>query len=98
MRNFTVLCFILLYTLTSFSQKQRHGYNSPPGTIKLNDSLYIDVAPVDNIMYLEFLHGYNSFWSEKTHDSLAKLPNFGLKNSIPTYNQNENFNFHPKYN
>ncbi len=61
-----------------FSQKEIHFKNNPPGTIKLNDSLFIDVAPVDNLMYLEFVKSLKNFWSLEAHEELKELNNFGI--------------------
>lgn len=46
--------YILLLFLAS---NQVHSQNTfvPPGTIKVNDTLFIDKAPVDNLMFLEFI-------------------------------------------
>lgn len=57
--------------------KKNKTLKTPPGTKKLNDSIYIDVSPVNNIMYNEFYSSITHFWSFETHDSIKKLPNFG---------------------
>lgn len=54
MRIFISLCFLLSQQLL-FSQAIETASFVPPGTIKLNDSLYIDQAPVGNLMFLEFI-------------------------------------------
>ncbi len=45
-----VLIYSLLIAIPSFSQKR-----NPPGTIQLNDSLYIDATPKCNLNYREYL-------------------------------------------
>jgi hypothetical protein len=59
---------------------KRTFYNStiPPGTVELNDSLRIDFVPVTNIMYLEYLHSLKYFWTLRVHDSIKKLPSYGV--------------------
>ncbi|MGB7784583.1 MAG: SUMF1/EgtB/PvdO family nonheme iron enzyme [Salinimicrobium sp.] len=47
--------FSLLLQQLLFSQDAVTLSFVPPGTIMLNDSLYIDQAPVDNLMFLEFI-------------------------------------------
>lgn len=45
----------ILFLFLSFSFQCQNNYTElPPGTIKLNDSIYIDVAPVDHLMYWEY--------------------------------------------
>lgn len=67
--------------------KKSLDYKSdPPGTVKFNDSLFIDAVPIDNQMYNEFLDSLKGFWSEKVHDSISELPNYGL--SFPDSNIN----------
>jgi hypothetical protein len=51
----------------------------PPGTIYLNDSLFIDKTPISNIEYLFFLSTIKHFWSLENHDSIWKLPKYNLK-------------------
>lgn len=55
---------------------------TPPGTIFINDSLYIDKTPVTNIMYLEFLNSLENFWSLEKHDLIKKLPKYGINDTI----------------
>lgn len=67
---------------------------NPPGTLHLLDNLYIDVAPVNNIMFREYLRHQEKL-SEKTLDSILKNSNsYGLsaesiigKREIDTTNQ-----------
>lgn len=50
----------------------------PPGTVWVNDTLYIDVNPVTNIEYREFLSFLVYTYSKKVRDSLDNIPLFGL--------------------
>lgn len=54
-------------------------FKPPPGTIYVNDSLYIDFKPVDHLMYSEFLSSIKDFWSEDLHDSIDDFPRFDLE-------------------
>lgn len=55
---------------------------TPPGTIYFKNNLFIDVAPVDNSMYLEFLHSVAYFWDENISEKTKNLPAFGLNMSL----------------
>jgi len=68
----------------------------PPGTIKINDSLYMDVAPIDNLMFVEYYSGTHILWNETVSDSIDKLPYFGLKKTEPRPNS-LHVPIHPKY-
>ncbi len=50
----------------------------PPGTVYLSDSLYIDATPVKTMDYLEFLRSVRVFYNDAAHDSISKMPLFGL--------------------
>lgn len=52
--------------------------SNPPGTIPLTDSLFIDQYPVKIFDYLEFLSSMRNFYNEALHDSIQKLPKYGL--------------------
>ena len=83
--------FILLF---SFFNLLGVYCQNPPGTVKLSENLYLDVAPVNNIMYQEFLRHQEKL-SEKKLDSILENSNsFGLnadsiigKREIDTTNQ-----------
>jgi hypothetical protein len=51
---------------------------APPGTVMLNDSLYIDVNPIKNIDYREFISFLSITYSKEVRDSLDRLPLWGL--------------------
>lgn len=52
-KNFLIVSSICLF-LNFPVYSQNIDFRIPPGTIKLNDSLYIDVAPVDHLMMWEY--------------------------------------------
>jgi len=54
----------------------------PYGTIRLTDSLYIDKQPIKVSDYLEFLSDIRNSYTPKMHDSIRKLPLFGLSPKI----------------
>jgi hypothetical protein len=91
MKNKNALVFIVIFVfiidicysqsreIFFFPKKTKSNKSAiPPLTIKLNDSIFIDVAPVDNLMYSEFLTHLKFFWTERIHDSIKKMPNFGV--------------------
>lgn len=65
--------FCNLIIIISFSAQAQELLETPPGTIRINDSLYIDKGPVDNLMYSEFTEKVQEFWSLTLHDSLKSL-------------------------
>ena len=73
--SITLVAMFLIFGLTS--SKKRFKAN-PPGTIRLTDSLYIDAFPVRVRDYVEFLRSVKSFYNTALHDSIAKMPMFGL--------------------
>ncbi|SCY14702.1 Sulfatase-modifying factor enzyme 1 [Nonlabens sp. Hel1_33_55] len=50
----------------------------PPGTIKVNDTLYVDRVPVTNLMYNEFLDNLENYWSMKKHERMQFYPRYDL--------------------
>lgn len=71
--------FILLF---SFFNILGVYCQNPPGTVQLSENLYLDVAPVNNIMYQEFLRNQEKL-SEKTLDSILVNSNsFGLNSEL----------------
>lgn len=53
--------------------------STPPGTIRLTESLYIDRVPVTNLMYSEFLENIENYWSLEKHEKIKEFPRYGLK-------------------
>ncbi len=101
-----ILVLIIVLNLTSTITLGQEKKVVPPGTIYLNDSLYIDKTPITNKMFLEYLtakhflrkKGFNSFSdfhrsTEQKFDRLITLyPSF-LKN----LNMNESLLTKKKY-
>ena len=81
-KSFKSFCLLasLLFFISTYSQvsSKQHKFKNPPGTVKLNDSLYIDVVPVDNQMHYEFQVSRINFWNEEVHETLKTLDNYGL--------------------
>jgi uncharacterized protein YbdZ (MbtH family) len=51
---------------------------APPGTVMLNDSVYIDMNPIKNIDYREFVSFLGVTYSAEVRDSLDNLPFWGV--------------------
>lgn len=51
---------------------------NPPGTTRLSDSIYMDEMPVKTRDYLEFLMSVRVFYNDAAHDSIKKMPLFGV--------------------
>lgn len=56
---FIGIAIILLNGIASFSQKKNHI--TPPGTVKVNDTLYVDRNEVSNIGWREYLYYLSEF-------------------------------------
>jgi len=69
------LSLIFSWSLSSSRQKYKEN---PPGTLRLGDSLFIDRMPILTSNYIEFLKSVNSFYNEALHDSIQKMPLFGI--------------------
>ena len=63
MKHFIATIFFLLITVNTYCQSREYK------NIRLNDSLYIDVAPVDNIMFSEYTD-YHQYYSTSKVDSI----------------------------
>lgn len=50
----------------------------PPGTLKVNDTLYVDRVPVTNLMYNEFLENLENYWNMKKHEKMQFYPRYDL--------------------
>lgn len=51
---------------------------NPPGTVWLRDSVFIDVNPVKNIDYRQFVMFLSTSYSKAVRDSLDSIPVFGI--------------------
>ena len=60
-----------------FSCASKRELIAPVGTIRLNDTLFIDKYPVTNYGYLEFLNSVSAYWSYRTSDSLRNIEPYG---------------------
>jgi hypothetical protein len=56
--------------------------STPPGTLMLTESLYIDRVPVTNFMYQEFLDHLENYWSLTKHEKMKDLPRYGLDKDL----------------
>ena len=85
-RKRIILIFVLLWgvLLAASLAKKRLFKSPPPGTIMLTDSLYIDKGPVRTVDYLEFLSAIRNSYSPKMHDSLKRMPRYGIDIGVVT--------------
>lgn len=104
------LVFLLSIVFSVSNYSQNIAFENPPGTIKLADSLYIDVAPVDNLMFLEYSQNHDWISINKLDSILNNAASFGLnieamfgkkddsdKLEIFVFNESEQYLRHPKY-
>ncbi len=91
--KFTQSTFLfLLITLFSFQFSAAQQELIPPGTIKINDSLYMDKSPVTNIMYQE-----SKDFSEVNKENDGIIVIFSNDNNwIDMYGKNPKYQFFPK--
>ena len=71
MKKLFILLFISL-NLNSPTLLGQNNLETPPGTIFLNDSLFIDKVPVTNLMFLEYLTAKH-FIRKKGFDSFSEF-------------------------
>lgn len=69
---------ILSFSIYGQGSSKTIKFKNPPGTTKLNDSVYIDVSPIENVMYKEFIYNLDSFWNENIHQYIKTINSFGL--------------------
>lgn len=66
MKLFLISCSFLILLLISFKEGNNSYFkreNAPPGTVKINDTLFIDQTEIANIHWREFL-----YWCENKQD------------------------------
>ncbi len=80
--------FLLIFLSVTLATQAQKILETPPGTIKINDSLYIDKGPVDNKMYLEFIDSVNALWNYTLQDSLKSLNLEEIDDSLLTRSLN----------
>ena len=76
--------FVLLFSLallfeSAVPEKGLHFKEPPPGTVRLTDSIYVDIQPVRVVDYLEFLSAIRNSYSPKIRDSIKDFPQWGLE-------------------
>lgn len=76
-RKLYLFSYIAALAIAFPACKVNHALIAPPGTVKLNDTVYIDMYPVSNWSYLEFLSSLSGYWSLETSDSLKTLTPYG---------------------
>jgi hypothetical protein len=56
-------------------------FQPPPGTLRLHDSLYVDVMPVKTKDYRAFLGALKNYYCQAFHDSVQNMPLWGVSQS-----------------
>ncbi|MDT0649144.1 SUMF1/EgtB/PvdO family nonheme iron enzyme [Autumnicola edwardsiae] len=80
--------FTTILIFFAFAIQAQKLFETPPGTVRVNDSLYIDKGPVDNIMYLEFTDKVKDLWNLTLHDSLKSLELENINKSLSSHSLN----------
>lgn len=82
MKSVILLIVLFSFSLVNYGQnttkKNTFKYN-PPGTIKLNDSLYFDVVPVDNLMFAEYIVTKDKMSTHYLKRFLENNPNYNIE-------------------
>jgi len=91
--------FLLSVILSSCSSSKKIlDRNNPPGTVQLNDTLFVDKAEVGNIYWREYLFYLNVTEKDETTITAA-LPDTSVWNTETTHNPFTEYYFrHPGYN
>lgn len=84
--------FFISFFIFSYCTFSQDFFQTPPGTIKVNNSLYIDKAPIDNLMYLEFIMSVEYLWNYTLNDSLKSLKLKDINKSLLSSSLNPNEN------
>lgn len=72
-----VFLAISFFSILGFSQDTINEKNfkiSPPGTVWVKDNIYIDMFPVSNSDYTEFLYTVASYYNEEVHKLIQTQP------------------------
>lgn len=85
MRTTFYVFVILLLPICLFSQKSKEII--PPGTVKLNDSLFIDATEMRNIDYAEYCYWNKHFFGENSEEYKSCLPDTLAWSSKTAYNE-----------
>lgn len=87
-KNLLLVCAISTF---SFQFSSAQSDIIPPGTLKINDSLYTDKSPVTNVMYYEFLREL-----ERMNPEILESMSIPKRIKIEGYS-NKTYFFYPKY-
>ena len=96
-----LICFLLLLTVAggSFSQKSKKFKKAPPGTVQVNDTLFVDKTEVANVHwreYIFYLQGHDSTSVEKAlPDTSVWLPDTSTNSLESYYFRHPGFNSYP---
>ncbi|HNQ67525.1 MAG TPA: SUMF1/EgtB/PvdO family nonheme iron enzyme [Bacteroidales bacterium] len=71
MKTILYFCFIII-SFNIYGHKEKQFV--PPGTVKLNESLYVDKTEVSNISYKEYIYWNKKFKGENSPEYLFCLP------------------------
>jgi formylglycine-generating enzyme required for sulfatase activity len=91
------ILFLLLIVLFGFSLKPK--YNTPPGTVKINDTLYFDKAEISNFSYFEYLESIKNVHGINSSMYTAALPDTLVWRNPESYNEPYTLYYfrHPAY-
>lgn len=73
-----VLLLTIVVLIMGMGAKKEKLFKPPPQTLRLHDSLYVDIMPIKTKDYRAFLGALKSYYSKAFHDSVQHLPLWGL--------------------
>ncbi|TNE70006.1 hypothetical protein EP331_13345, partial [bacterium] len=107
MRPLKFIHYILFVTaivvvLTSFIKKDEvkdFSKETPPGTTKIAENLFMDKAEISNFTYLEYIYWLERVFGKDSDELNSAQPNteVWLKDSCLGYTYSEYYFMHPKY-
>lgn len=93
MLKLLMMAVMLLAAVPAPAQKKIKK-QAPPGTVKVNDSMYMDRQPVSNMDYFVFLQSVRTFWNHAFSDSINQLRDMKMDVSLVQLKLRYNHRWH----
>lgn len=95
MKIILLVMFSFSSPIVLFSQKTK---NVPPGTVKINDSLYVDETEVANVHWREWIQAYLLYAKKDTASYNRFLPDTLVWENDNKFSLHESYFRHPSFN
>lgn len=93
MKNLLLLSIVVLSTLGSLSAKKE----TPPGCVRINDSLFVDRTEIRNLDYREYIYWTSKFKGADSEEYQACLPDSTVWRDNYKLPYNDMYFRHPAY-